>query len=183
MAFFPVFEWLIHVVILHWRPRKVGGVTVDSILARKHRAHHADPRDLPLVFIPWQASSGSSRRTWRSRCSRSRGRTAGPTFMVAMSALMFNYEWVHFLVHSDYRPRAGPYARCGTTTGCTTTRTSTTGSPSPRRARPTGCSAPTPTAARCDLEDGPQAARARGWTRSVLTATGCRTQLSAEPAR
>ena len=32
-----------------------AGVTVDSLLARKHREHHADPRDLPLVFIPWQA--------------------------------------------------------------------------------------------------------------------------------
>ena len=26
VAFFPVIEWIIHVVILHWRPRKVGGV-------------------------------------------------------------------------------------------------------------------------------------------------------------
>ena len=32
----------------------LGPVAVDSLLARKHRAHHADPRDLPLVFIPWQ---------------------------------------------------------------------------------------------------------------------------------
>src|SRR3954451_6273136 len=54
VVFFPVIEWVIHVVILHWRPRKVGGVPVDSLLARKHRAHHADPRVIPLVFIPWQ---------------------------------------------------------------------------------------------------------------------------------
>jgi|SRR5680860_490920 len=54
VVLFPVIEWVIHVVILHWRPRKVGGVPVDSLLARKHRAHHADPRVLPLVFIPWQ---------------------------------------------------------------------------------------------------------------------------------
>ena len=52
---FPVIEWVIHVGILHWRPRRVGPVEVDSLLARKHREHHADPRDLPLVFIPWPA--------------------------------------------------------------------------------------------------------------------------------
>ena len=45
---------MIHVGILHWRPRRVGPVAIDSLLARKHREHHADPRDLPLVFIPWQ---------------------------------------------------------------------------------------------------------------------------------
>jgi sterol desaturase/sphingolipid hydroxylase (fatty acid hydroxylase superfamily) len=30
---------------------------------------------------------------------------AGATFLVAVGALMFGYEWVHYLVHSDYRPR------------------------------------------------------------------------------
>ena len=53
VALFPAIEWVIHVGILHWRPRRVGPVQVDSLLARKHREHHADPRDLPLVFIPW----------------------------------------------------------------------------------------------------------------------------------
>ena len=41
--------------MLHWRPRRVGPITIDSHLAQEHRAHHADPRDLPLVFIPWRA--------------------------------------------------------------------------------------------------------------------------------
>ena len=51
VALFPVIEWVIHVVILHWRPRKLGPVRIDSLLAREHRAHHADPRDIPLVFL------------------------------------------------------------------------------------------------------------------------------------
>ena len=40
---FPFVEWVIHVCILHWRPRRVAGHQIDSLLARKHRAHHADP--------------------------------------------------------------------------------------------------------------------------------------------
>ena len=58
VALFPVLEWVIHVFVLHWRPRRVGRCTLDTLLARKHREHHADPRDVPLVFIPWQTMIG-----------------------------------------------------------------------------------------------------------------------------
>src|SRR5689334_13271943 len=40
----PFTEWVIHVVVLHSRR--------DISIARKHRAHHADPRDLDILFIP-----------------------------------------------------------------------------------------------------------------------------------
>jgi hypothetical protein len=35
-ALSPFYEWVIHVVILRWRPKHVGRVTVDPLLARKH---------------------------------------------------------------------------------------------------------------------------------------------------
>jgi hypothetical protein len=105
VVFFPVIEWVIHVVILHWRPRKVGGVPVDSLLARKHRAHHADPRVLPLVFIPWQVELWLLPSYVVIALLAFPGQAAGATFMVAVGALMFNYEWVHYLVHSDYKPK------------------------------------------------------------------------------
>lgn len=58
---FPLAEWVIHVAILHWRPRRLGPVVVDTRLARDHRRHHAEPRDVPLIFIPWpSAASGRS---------------------------------------------------------------------------------------------------------------------------
>ncbi len=105
----PLIEWVVHVVVLHWRPRRVVGVPVDPLLARKHRAHHADPRDLPLVFIPWQVE------LWLLPayvvvgvlCFPTSGGTA--TFLVAVGVLMLGYEWVHYLVHSDYRPRTRLY--------------------------------------------------------------------------
>src|SRR5690348_12602144 len=55
VAAFPVLEWIIHVAILHWRPRTVGPLTMDPLLARKHREHHCDPRKIELIFIPWQS--------------------------------------------------------------------------------------------------------------------------------
>ena len=106
VALFPVIEWVIHVVVLHWRPRSVKGVRVDSLLARKHRAHHADPRMLPLVFIPWQVELWLLPSYVALALLAFPGQAAGATFLVAVGALMFSYEWVHYLVHSDYRPRS-----------------------------------------------------------------------------
>ncbi len=44
LAVFPFFEWIIHVFVLHWRPKRLGALTIDPLLAREHRAHHSDPR-------------------------------------------------------------------------------------------------------------------------------------------
>ena len=131
VALFPVIEWCIHVAILHWKPRSLGPVTIDSLLARDHRAHHADPRDLPLVFIPWKALVWLLPAYVVDRLARHADH--GPSalsLLVSVYAIKFGYEWTHYLVHSDYRPQVALVPRrCGATTGCTTTRTSTTGSP------------------------------------------------------
>ena len=109
LASFPVIEWVIHVVVLHWRPRRVGPVAVDSLLARKHREHHADPRDIPLVFIPWPAL------VWLLPAYVVVALLAMPTLTGALSLLVsvyavkLGYEWTHYLVHSDYRPRSRWY--------------------------------------------------------------------------
>lgn len=109
LAMMPFVEWVIHVFILHWKPRRVGPVALDPLLARKHRAHHADPRAIPLVFIPWQAL------LWLLPTLVAVGLLAFPrtglglTFLVAVSTLLSVYEWTHYLLHSDYRPRSKVY--------------------------------------------------------------------------
>ena len=109
LAVFPFFEWVVHVCVLHWKPRRVGGVPVDPLLARKHREHHADPRDVPLVFIPWQAL------LWLLPAYAAIALLAFPrlglglTFLVGVGALGFGYEWTHYLIHSDYKPRSAAY--------------------------------------------------------------------------
>ncbi len=109
VALFPVLEWVIHVFVLHWRPRKVGGVLVDSQLARDHRRHHADPRDVPLVFIPWQSLvfvvlgyAGISLLSF-PRFGQAL------TFIVSVALMGIVYEWSHYLIHSDYKPRSKLY--------------------------------------------------------------------------
>ncbi|GAB1510671.1 sterol desaturase family protein [Actinophytocola sp. KF-1] len=109
LAVFPFFEWAVHVCVLHWRPRHVGRVTIDPLLSRKHRAHHADPRDVPLVFIPWQV------HLWLVPLVVAVGLLAFPrpglslTFLTVVGLLGLGYEWTHYLIHSDYRPRSRVY--------------------------------------------------------------------------
>jgi hypothetical protein len=109
VALFPVIEWVIHVGILHWRPRKVGPVEVDSLLARKHREHHADPRDLPLVFIPWRVLVWLLPAYVVVALLAVPSTTASWSLLVSVYALKAGYEWTHYLIHSDYRPRSRAY--------------------------------------------------------------------------
>ncbi len=106
---FPLVEWVIHVVVLHWRPRRVGRVEVDSLLARKHREHHADPRDIPLVFIPWPVFLWLFPAYLVLAFLVFPRDGLGLTFLVSVATLGMVYEWTHYLVHSDYRPRSRAY--------------------------------------------------------------------------
>jgi Fatty acid hydroxylase superfamily len=109
LAAFPVIEWVIHVGILHWRPRRLGPVEIDSLLARKHREHHADPRDLPLVFIPWQVLAWLLPADVVVALLAVPGPSAAWSLLLSVYALMAGYEWTHYLIHSDYRPRTTAY--------------------------------------------------------------------------
>jgi hypothetical protein len=104
VVLFPVYEWLIHVFILHWKPRRLGRLKIDSILARDHRRHHADPRNIPLIFIPTQAMVWIVPGTVAIAVFAFPRLGLGLTFLMVMSAAGLSYEWVHFLVHTDYRP-------------------------------------------------------------------------------
>jgi len=109
LAISPVVEWGIHVGILHWKPRRLAGVTVDHLLAREHREHHRNPRDLPVVFIPWQALCWLVPFDVILALVAFPARHLGLTFLLALSVLVLGYEWTHFLIHSDYKPTSRAY--------------------------------------------------------------------------
>jgi sterol desaturase/sphingolipid hydroxylase (fatty acid hydroxylase superfamily) len=109
LALFPFFEWVIHVFILHWRPKRVGRMTLDPLLARDHRRHHIDPRNVALIFIPWKSL------LWVLPLAVSTALLAFPriglglTFLVFIAILGLGYEWSHYLIHSDYKPKTDVY--------------------------------------------------------------------------
>ncbi|HZU71769.1 MAG TPA: sterol desaturase family protein [Acidimicrobiales bacterium] len=104
----PFTEWVTHVFVLHARPRRLGRLTVDLGVARKHRRHHLDPRDIELVLVPLPtvvtliAGAGAAIALFGRN---PQGVTAGVTGF----ALLLGYEWTHFLIHSPYRPRRSLY--------------------------------------------------------------------------
>lgn len=114
LALVPLVEWTVHVFVLHWRPRRIAGVEVDSLLARDHRRHHADPRDVPLVFIPWRAlvwviAIPGNALPLAVGAVLGAGMPARVSFVVTVAAVLFVYEWTHYVIHSDYPPRTRPY--------------------------------------------------------------------------
>lgn len=106
----PFVEWLVHVYVLHARPRRLGPVTLDLYQARKHRAHHAAPRDLDILFIPLRGHLAGA-LVVAALCLLLPDVATRLALVVAVTASSLLYEWVHFLIHTDYKPRTALYRR------------------------------------------------------------------------
>jgi sterol desaturase/sphingolipid hydroxylase (fatty acid hydroxylase superfamily) len=109
LGFEPFTEWLIHVFVLHAKPKRILGRTVDLYVARKHRRHHADPRDVDLVFVPLQVVGPGLVVVVAGVLLLAPDRTLGLTGLVTGVAMLLLYEWTHFLIHTRYRPRGRYY--------------------------------------------------------------------------
>jgi len=115
VALQPFTEWVIHVFVLHFRPRVLLGWRLDPMVARAHRAHHADPRNLALVFIPLPALSGLLVGTAAlailplAAAQGLVGLARGVSGTIGAFGMALVYEWTHYLIHSAYRPRHSVY--------------------------------------------------------------------------
>jgi hypothetical protein len=109
VALLPFIEWFTHVVLLHWKPREVLGVTFDPVAARDHRKHHLDPRDVKLIFVPLPVLIPNL------IVGAALFLLLAPTVRQALSGILMSftllmlYEWTHFLIHSRYRPKSRLY--------------------------------------------------------------------------
>jgi hypothetical protein len=105
----PFTEWLIHVLLLHFRPRAIAGRPIDPLVSRKHRAHHADPKDPELVFVPLPVLHVALPAAVAGWLLGERRLRTALTGIATSYAMLTTYEWMHFLIHSAYRPRHRPY--------------------------------------------------------------------------
>lgn len=111
LAAWPVQEWLIHVHILHWHPRRLLGRRMDPAVSRDHRRHHADPWRLDLVFIPMHTYA------WTLPLVVGLWWLVMPTLPLTLTALgtyfllALHYEWTHYLAHIRYCPPLRYYRR------------------------------------------------------------------------
>ena len=102
----PFLEWMLHVFGLHAKPRMVLGRKLDPLYARRHRMHHRDPRNVPLVFVPLPVLAGFIATLLAVSYF-----AFGPwqlkfTALATMTSFLFGYEWTHFLIHSPHVPRS-----------------------------------------------------------------------------
>ncbi len=111
VALWPVQEWLIHVFLLHAKPIKVGGRTLDLIIARMHRAHHRDPWNYRILFIPLHAAVGVLPVEVLLWFNFMPTRALAMTGIAVSLALTVHYEWIHFLIHTRVTPSSRLYQR------------------------------------------------------------------------
>jgi hypothetical protein len=105
LAFEPVIEWLVHSWVLHARPWRVLGRTVELSATRGHRRHHEEPLNLELVFVPgwvlvWFAPAITAFLFLVLRPAH-----LAATLLATGAAALLAYEWTHYLIHTSYRPR------------------------------------------------------------------------------
>jgi hypothetical protein len=105
----PFIEWFTHVVLLHWKPKKVFGLTLDPVAAREHRKHHLDPRDVKLIFIPLAVLIPNLIVGAVLFLLLAPTVTQAVSGIVMSFSLLMLYEWTHFLIHSRYRPKSRLY--------------------------------------------------------------------------
>jgi hypothetical protein len=105
----PFTEWVIHVTVLHWKPRVLGSRTLDPLVARRHRQHHANPKVLGLVLVPRQVLLTSVLLNVPIYWLITRSWPLALSGLVTSYAMLLAYEWVHFLIHSSYRPQGWYY--------------------------------------------------------------------------
>ncbi len=105
----PFVEWLIHVFILHWKPKRFLGRRLDPLVARKHRAHHSDPRKTEWIFVPLPVLAKAMPLTGLAYLLVFPTLRLGMTAITAATAILLTYEWTHYLIHSRYKPRTRLY--------------------------------------------------------------------------
>jgi hypothetical protein len=106
----PFFEWVTHVFVLHAKPKKVLGREIDMYVAKKHRRHHADPRNLEILSMPVPGLITLTLLT-SGVCALLATTGDRLTLAAGVAVLVLVYEWVHFLIHTDYKPKTAAYRR------------------------------------------------------------------------
>jgi hypothetical protein len=105
----PFTEWVVHVAILHWRPRTILGRHVDLAVARSHRRHHQRPREERFIFIAMPAIKVFAALDAALLVLAWQVRPTIATAVAVANVLTLAYEWTHWLIHTDYQPRSRLY--------------------------------------------------------------------------
>lgn len=114
----PFAEWWIHRYLLHLPPLRIAGRRVELYGSIQHRRHHRDPADLDRVLLKpvevisflLQMAILAPLIVWGVSALIGGDVPAVTLTAVGLSYLgLLRYEWVHFLIHTPYRPKSRMY--------------------------------------------------------------------------
>ncbi len=108
IAVWPVMEWLLHRHVLHARPWQLGRWRIDPDPAVKHRAHHAEPWRVRLVFLPVYVPVMLAPMLVLA-VPLLPDRAVALSFLTGFGLAALNYEWTHWIVHTRIQPRSAYY--------------------------------------------------------------------------
>jgi hypothetical protein len=106
-AFWPLQEWLLHRAVLHQPPLRIGSRRWEPPHVRRHRLHHLEPWRLDLTVLPLYVHSLAPVVVVVAWAVLPPPLAA--TAVAVYFAMALQYEWIHFLVHTRYRPRGRVY--------------------------------------------------------------------------
>ncbi|TWU56057.1 sterol desaturase family protein [Rubripirellula reticaptiva] len=111
----PIQEWLIHAWLEHRPPIRVGGREVELLITKTHRAHHRNPWDprfgLTTTYFVIAFVGGVPMMWAVPYLLGWLPIGAAMTGNLITFALILNYEWIHYLIHTSYVPKTRLYRR------------------------------------------------------------------------
>ncbi|KAA3608979.1 MAG: fatty acid hydroxylase family protein [Planctomycetota bacterium] len=109
----PFIEWMIHVYLLHGEPIRMLGKVRYLYSSKIHQEHHLNPDDyhnsfinLPLIlfgFLNYLIVS--------TIVGILAGTSVALTTMTTLLLFGLFYEWMHFLIHTPYKPKSSWYRK------------------------------------------------------------------------
>ncbi|MEE2780281.1 MAG: sterol desaturase family protein [Myxococcota bacterium] len=109
--YWPFQEWFLHQHLLHFKPKKFLGFTIDPIAGRYHRFHHRHPWRIETSTLPFAAVLVLTPTHWTLWWLFTPSLSLACTGIAAFTFAALVYEWVHYLTHTPYRPRSAYYKR------------------------------------------------------------------------
>jgi len=106
-ALWPLQEWYLHKAVLHQPPLRFGKHVWEPPHVRRHRLHHLEPWRLDLTLLPLYVHALAPVVVFAAVMLLPA--TLAATAVAAYFAMALQYEWIHFLVHTRYRPRGRIY--------------------------------------------------------------------------
>lgn len=111
LMFWPILEWIIHVHLLHMKPFKVFGKTIDPKVGRTHRAHHVNPADLSDITINKEVFPTVVPLLFLLAYGLFPSKELATSALAMFFILSLHYEFCHFIGHTKWCPPINYYRR------------------------------------------------------------------------